>query len=57
MIAEEYISRQTHLLPTTHKNNRRYVAYLNEIIGDMPMKKIKPIDVLDACRAVESKGY
>ena len=57
MIAEEYISRQTHLSPATHKNNRRYAAYLNEVIGDMPMKQIKPIDVLDACRTIESKGY
>ena len=57
MIAEEYTSSQTHLLPATHKNNRCYVAYLNEIIGDTPMKQIKPIDVLDACRVIESKGY
>lgn len=57
MIAEEYISRQTHLSPATHKNNRRYATYLNKVIGSMPMNQIKPIDVLDACRAVESKGY
>ena len=57
MIAEEYISRQTHLSPATHKNNRRYATYLNKVIGSMPMNQIKPIDVLDACRAIESKGY
>ncbi|WP_201633551.1 tyrosine-type recombinase/integrase [Psychrobacter immobilis] len=57
MIAEEYISRQTHLSSATHKNNRRYATYLNKVLGDMPMNQIKPIDVLDACRAVESKGH
>ena len=57
MIAEEYISRQTHLSEATHKNNRRYAEYLNESIGGMPISSIKPIDVLDACRPVESKGY
>ena len=57
MIAEEYISRQTHLSEATHKNNRRYTAYLNEVIGNMPINQIKPIDVLDACKKVESKGY
>lgn len=57
MIAEEYISRQTHLSDATHKNNRRYAEYLNESIGSMPISSIKPIDVLDACRPVESKGY
>ncbi|MFT0771422.1 tyrosine-type recombinase/integrase [Psychrobacter aquimaris] len=57
MIAEEYISRQTHLSSATHKNNRRYATYLNKVLGDMPMNQIKPIDVLDACRAVESRGY
>ncbi len=31
MIAEEYISRQTHLSDATHKNNRRYATYLNEM--------------------------
>ena len=57
MIAEEYISRQTHLSTATHKNNRRYASYLNKVIGNTPITHIKPIDVLDACRAVESKGY
>lgn len=57
MIAEEYISRQTHLSPATHKNNRYYTAYLNEGIGNMPISQIKPIDVLDACRKVESRGH
>jgi len=57
MIAEEYISRQTHLSDATHKNNRRYAEYLNKSIGSMPISSIKPIDVLDACRPVESKGY
>lgn len=37
MIAEEYILRQTHLSEATHKNNRRYAAYLNEVIGNMPI--------------------
>ncbi len=57
MIAEEYISRQTHLSEATHKNNRRYAEYLNKSIGGMPISSIKPIDVLDACRPVEGKGY
>ena len=57
MVAEEYISRQTHLSPATHKNNRRYAAYLSEVIGNMPISHIKPIDVLDACKPVESKGF
>lgn len=52
MIAEEYISRQTHLSEATHKNNRRYAEYLNKSIGGMPISSIKPIDVLDACRPV-----
>lgn len=50
MVAEEYISRQTHLSHATHKNNRRYAAYLNEHIGSLPINHIEPIDVLDACR-------
>lgn len=57
MIAEEYISRQTHLSEATHKNNRRYASYLNEHIGSMPISHIEPIDVLDACRPTEAKGY
>jgi integrase len=57
MVADEYISRQTHLSPATHKNNTRYAKYLNEHIGDLPISSIKPIDVLDACRTVENKGY
>ncbi|MCG3842253.1 integrase arm-type DNA-binding domain-containing protein [Psychrobacter sp. Ps1] len=57
MLAEEYISRQTHLSPATHKNNRRYAAYLSDSIGDLPITHIKPIDVLDACKVVEAKGY
>ena len=57
MIAEEYISRQIHLSPATHSNNRRYAAYLSEVIGNMPISHIKPIDVLDACKPVESKGF
>lgn len=57
IIAEEYISRQIHLSPATHSNNRRYAAYLSEVIGDMPISQIKPIDVLDACKPVESKGF
>ena len=57
IIAEEYISRQTHLSPATHSNNRRYAAYLSEVIGNMPISQIKPIDVLDACKLVESKGF
>ena len=57
MVADEYISRQTHLSPATHKNNTRYAKYLHEHIGDLPISSIKPIDVLDACRTVENKGY
>lgn len=57
IIAEEYISRQTHLSSATHKNNRRYASYLNEHIGDMAINAIEPIDVLDACRQVEAKGH
>ncbi|WGV14078.1 integrase arm-type DNA-binding domain-containing protein [Psychrobacter maritimus] len=57
MIAEEYISRQTHLSKATHKNNRRYAAYLSEHIGSMPISQIEPIDVLEACRGTESKGH
>ncbi len=57
MVAEEYILRQTHLATSTHKNNRRYAAYLSEHIGDMAINQIKPIDILDACRHVEAKGY
>lgn len=57
VVAEEYISRQTHLSPATHKNNRRYAAYLSEHIGGMPINQIEPIDVLDACRPTENKGH
>lgn len=57
IIAEEYISRQTHLSAATHHNNRRYAAYLSEHIGDMAINTIEPIDVLDACRQVEAKGH
>ncbi|WP_227430376.1 tyrosine-type recombinase/integrase [Psychrobacter sp. I-STPA6b] len=56
-IAKEYIDRQTHLSSGTLKNNRRYAKYLNEFIGSTPITQIRPIDVLDACRHIESKGY
>lgn len=57
IVAEEYISRQTHLSAATHHNNRRYAAYLSEHIGNTPINAIEPIDVLDACRQVEAKGH
>jgi len=37
IIAEEYITIQTHLSSTTHKNNRRYATSLSKINGNMPM--------------------
>lgn len=57
IIAKEYISRQTHLSSATNDNNTRYAKYLSVHIGDMALDHIKPIDVLDACRATEAKGY
>ncbi len=57
VVAEEYISIQTHLAKGTIHNNRRYIRYLNEVIGNMPISQIKPLDVLQACRKLEDKGY
>ena len=57
MIAEEYIQRQDHLAPATQVNNRRHAEYLNEFIGATPINHLKPIDILDACRAAEARGH
>ncbi len=56
-IADEFINRQDHLHKDTIKNKKRYANNLNDVIGNMPINKIKPIDVLDACRKKEEKGY
>lgn len=56
-IAEEYLSRKTHVTEATIYNNRRQISVLNKFIGNKPIDTIKPIDVLEACRSVESKGY
>lgn len=57
-LAEEYINhRKDELSPETTKHSLIYARYLNEVIADIPINKVKPIDVLDACRKVERKGY
>lgn len=56
-VAADYISRKTHVSPATITNNLRQLERLNKHIGDMPITEIKPIDVLNACRTVESQGY
>lgn len=56
-IGEEYLSRKTHIAPSTILNNNRQLKRLNKHIGDMPITDIKAMDVLEACRSVESQGY
>ncbi|MGP5656820.1 tyrosine-type recombinase/integrase [Psychrobacter celer] len=56
-IAEEYMSRKTHIAKSTTANNHRQLRRLNKFIGDTPIRDIKPIDVLDACRSAEAQGY
>lgn len=56
-IAEDYMSRKTHVSPATITNNNRQLKRLYKYIGDMPITDIKPIDVLKACRSAESQGY
>lgn len=56
-VAEDYMSRKTHIAPSTTTNNLRQLKRLNKYIGDMPITDIKPIDVLEACRSAEAQGY
>lgn len=56
-IAEEYMSRKTHIAESTQANNHRQIKRLNRFIGDKPMTDIKPMDILDACRSAEAQGY
>lgn len=56
-VAEDYMSRKTHIAPSTATNNLRQLKRLNKYIGDMPITDIKPIDVLEACRSAEAQGY
>ena len=57
MVAEEYMSRKTHIAPSTIKNNYRQLKRLNTYLGSMPITDIKPMDVLEACRSAEAQGY
>jgi integrase len=57
MIAKEYMSRKTHIAPSTIKNNYRQLKRLNAYLGSMPITDIKPMDVLEACRSAEAQGY
>ncbi|MEL0619541.1 tyrosine-type recombinase/integrase [Psychrobacter proteolyticus] len=57
MVAEEYMSRKTHIAPSTIKNNYRQLKRLNAYLGSMPITDIKPMDVLEACRSAEAQGY
>ena len=56
MVAEEYMSRKTHIAPSTIKNNYRQLKRLNAYLGSMPITDIKPMDVLEACRSAEAQG-
>lgn len=56
-IADDYMSRKTHVSPATIVNNNRQLKRLNKHIGDMPITDIKPMDVLNACRTAEAQGY
>jgi integrase len=56
-IAEEYMSRKTHIAKSTQANNYRQIKRLNKFIGDTPMTDIKPMDILEACRSAEAQGY
>jgi integrase len=56
-IGDEYMSRKNHIAKSTKANNHRQLARLNKFIGDKPIGDIKPMEVLDACRSVESQGY
>ena len=56
-IADDYMSRKTHVSPATIVNNNRQLKRLNKHIGDMPITEIKPMDVLNACRTAEAQGY
>lgn len=55
-VAAEYISRKTHVSAATITNNKLQLKQLSRFIGSKPIASIKPVDVLDACRSVESKG-
>ncbi|MGP4716876.1 tyrosine-type recombinase/integrase [Psychrobacter sp. T6-6] len=55
-IGEEYMSRKTHIAPSTIKNNYRQLKRLNAYLGSMPITDIKPMDVLEACRSAEAQG-
>jgi len=57
MVAEEYMSRKTHIAPSTIKNNYRQLKRLNAYLGSMPITNIKPMDVLEAYRSAEAQGY
>ncbi len=56
LVAAEYLERKNHISEATLVNNRRQVNALNKHIGNMPIDTIRPIDVLNACKAAESKG-
>lgn len=56
-IGAEYMSRKTHIAPSTTTNNNRQLKRLNKYIGDIPITDIKPMDVLEACRSAEAQGY
>ena len=57
MVAEEYMSRKTHIAPYTIKNNYRKLKRLNAYLDSIPITDIKPMDVLEACRSAEAQGY
>ena len=57
MVAEEYMSRKTHIAPSTIKNNYRQLKRLNAYLGIMPITDIRPMDVLEVCRSAEAQGY
>lgn len=50
------MSRKNHITPSTTKNNYRQLKRLNMNLGNMPITDIKPMDVLEVCRSVETKG-
>lgn len=56
-IADEYMSRKSHVSDSTIRNNHKQLRRLNKFIGDKPITAIKPTDVLEVCRAAEAQGY
>ena len=55
-IANEWLSKQVKLAPSTVKSYTRYLSYAFEAFGNKPVNEITSPDVLAVCRKLEAKG-